>query len=418
MYGIQERLDEYLENFYSAGEYFSFVLKKELEEVGIQITDSQREKLKAQLSETDCSSFLLSIEDSQWQKAGFESEEAVSEKLREIIDRLPESIRKSLEGAEDHIRVSAEAAAEEAATALFDKLLSEAEGVNESALAESVALSESIANTWSEPLKLLQIIIKITEEISHDYHARNDLYVENSAVVDVLVRIHATAVRVSREVFTLLRYGYPDGALARWRTLHELAVIAAFLSDHGDDVAEKYINHQIVDIYKSAIQEKALNISPESVSEAEDVIEEVQVPYDKLLEQYGKEYRYDYGWAAGVLGVKKITFREIESHVEMKLFRAAYKSASSYVHSGPAGVFDSQGLLPGDNYFLSGQSNIGLGWPARNTIASLSILSTTLLSHGATVDSIIAGKLISKLSDEAYESFKAVEKKTHSFELK
>ncbi|MBI3916080.1 MAG: hypothetical protein HY322_03625 [Betaproteobacteria bacterium] len=70
------------------------------------------------------------------------------------------------------------------------------------------------------------------------------------ALVEAIARVHA------RAVLTLLASGYADGAHARWRTLHELAVVAALLSGHNDDLAERYLRHghEVVESLRAARQ--------------------------------------------------------------------------------------------------------------------------------------------------------------------
>jgi hypothetical protein len=38
-------------------------------------------------------------------------------------------------------------------------------------------------------------------------------------LLGALMRIHSRSVRVAREILILMRNGYAEGALARWRTL-------------------------------------------------------------------------------------------------------------------------------------------------------------------------------------------------------
>jgi hypothetical protein len=49
--------------------------------------------------------------------------------------------------------------------------------------------------------------------------------------------------------FACGRHG--DGAIARWRTLHEIAVIAMCVRDRGDAMAERYLLHSTVESYKA-----------------------------------------------------------------------------------------------------------------------------------------------------------------------
>ena len=48
----------------------------------------------------------------------------------------------------------------------------------------------------------------------------------NPFTVEVQTRLHARACQIAREVLTLLYAGFAEGAMARWRALHELAVLS------------------------------------------------------------------------------------------------------------------------------------------------------------------------------------------------
>ena len=55
--------------------------------------------------------------------------------------------------------------------------------------------------------------------------------------------------QVSAEIVTRLAAGFADGAMARWRTLFEIAVIVDIL--HGA-TAERHLDHSDVDAKRAA----------------------------------------------------------------------------------------------------------------------------------------------------------------------
>lgn len=58
----------------------------------------------------------------------------------------------------------------------------------------------------------------------------------NDPLIGVLMRQHTNACRITGEIILpLLRGGYADGALARWRTLFEILVTCLVLHKHGND---------------------------------------------------------------------------------------------------------------------------------------------------------------------------------------
>ncbi|WP_217430933.1 DUF5677 domain-containing protein [Sphingomonas bacterium] len=54
---------------------------------------------------------------------------------------------------------------------------------------------------------------------------------------DTMLHLHARACQVVFEIITLMENGLADGAMARWRTLHEITVVATILAEHGEELA-------------------------------------------------------------------------------------------------------------------------------------------------------------------------------------
>jgi hypothetical protein len=48
--------------------------------------------------------------------------------------------------------------------------------------------------------------------------------------------------------------GYASGAHARWRTLHEIAVVALFIAQEDNSTAERYVHHRFVKSYEDAVE--------------------------------------------------------------------------------------------------------------------------------------------------------------------
>lgn len=109
---------------------------------------------------------------------------------------------------------------------------------------------------WKKPFELLEFFLSVVTEIGGNF---NDYYRETAAkevdlLFEVLTRLHARACQTGSEVMVLMRSGFPDGAHARWRTLHEISAVSIFIAKHGKEVAERYVDHDIIDSYKSAVQ--------------------------------------------------------------------------------------------------------------------------------------------------------------------
>ena len=107
---------------------------------------------------------------------------------------------------------------------------------------------------WGKSLDTLEVLIGICLDAGSEF---NDLHRpqasrEEDIVFDVLVRLHSRGCQVSAEILSLLRNGFADGAIARWRTLHEVAVISMFIRDKGPETAERYLAHSSITNYSEA----------------------------------------------------------------------------------------------------------------------------------------------------------------------
>lgn len=256
---------------------------------------------------------------------------------------------------------------------------------------------------WKEGFDLLQLLIEISIEAGNELNkrVRPKASKNNDILFDVLVRLQAKACLISNEITTLLYNGFPDGAHARWRTLHEVNVISRFISKNGLKAAERYYYHEIRDIYKVENQfrhyESKLNIK-EFNEEQHSTLKEY---YEQLNEKYGENFDTPYGWAAPFFNHKYIKFDELERVVKLDHWRPYYKRASHNIHSTMSGLKNSLGLIEtNEDMLLVGPSSSGMVNPTHSTAISLSQITINLLKYQANLDSVIIMKIILLLSKE------------------
>lgn len=409
MFGLQELFDKQTEEMFSPNKLGVRILENKLEGIGIFITDSQREDFESQFSNIGSGGLVFDFSEEQINEAGFSSEVEVESKVRKIVENLSSKI----ENFSSNIDKTMQGIVDGVTDSMADSILQTLEGSMDDMLDNQDEVyrgfAEGIEAIWGEPLGLLQGLIVIADESAQSYFSRKDEYIKGGLVQDILVRIHAKAVQVTKEIFTLLRNGFSDGAQARWRTLHELSVISVFIFENGEEVAERYVNHEAIDKYKAATQYNDYypRLGADPVSDKD--LELMRKDYQRLIDQYGESYRHEYGWAADALSLKKPTFRHIEASIDLDHHRPYYRAASANVHGNPAGVFQSLGLFPEEDIVLSGPSDIGLTVPAQSTVVSLNIITTTMITHGANIDSIVISKVIAKYSSKVQDAFIAIE---------
>lgn len=409
MFGIQELFDKQTEEHFQPARLAAKILEAKLEEIGIFLTEIQRRNIEERLLNLDSEFLTFDFTDEQIQSAGFSCEKELEPKIRKIIDDLPRMLDKFLSTIDETMENILKGVTDSAADSILKSLEKSMHEMLERQESFYHEIATNIESIWGEALSLLQGLIVISDESSLWYAERVDEYMQDDTAEDLLLRIHAKAVQVAKEILTLLRNGYPDGAQARWRTLHELSVIGLFISEQGDETAERYINHEAIGQYKAAIQHNEYFTRLGMQPIPEDEMKFLKEGYLKLIEKYGASYKYEYGWAANAINSKKPTFREIESSIDLDHHRPYYNTASANIHGNSSGIFQSLALSPEEDMALSGPSNIGLAQPALSTVISLILITTTMLTHGANVDCIAISKIIDKFGRKVEDAFIAVE---------
>lgn len=266
---------------------------------------------------------------------------------------------------------------------------------------------------WNKPIDLLEEILAICMESCADLNAewQSESSKNDKHKVEVLIRLHARACKITSEILALLRTGHADGAHARWRSLHEVAVVGLFIANHDDTVADRYILHDAIECAKAANQyqknAKKLNLEPISEKELQEILEEKQL----FIEKYGKCFNNNYGWASEALGISDPNFSEIEKNVKLDHIRPFYRLASHNIHANPRGAFIQLGLMNfNTNEILAGTSNYGLAEPGHACAISLSQITAALLTLRSNFDRLVICNIVKLLTRQLGEAFLQAQK--------
>jgi hypothetical protein len=260
---------------------------------------------------------------------------------------------------------------------------------------------------WKEGIDRLEAYLIVAYELGENFNGyyRKEAEKRQDYLFEALTRLHARSIHVGFEVLCLLSSGFADGAHARWRTAHELAVVATFLVQNKEDISRKYLEHEAVESYKAMLQyqdyAERLNLKP---VHQEDV-QRIRELRDALVNKYGKSFGTTYGWAADALENKTPNFFDIEKAAGMAHMRPYYKMASHNIHANPKGIRFRLGLAKEGKVLLAGPINYGLADPAQNIAVSILETTTPLLRLVDNIDSIVMGKLMARYVDEIIESF-------------
>jgi hypothetical protein len=278
------------------------------------------------------------------------------------------------------------------------------------------AFKERLEHRWGKALAKLRMLLAIVREWSQALYERRQAAssARLSHFDDVMLRLHVRACQVTSEIIILLENGYADGAMARWRTLHEITIVAAVIARFGEEIAERYVYYQIVESL-SALKayerdHQALGFKPPSPRQAA----KVRKDHAKVLRRFGEKFGDDYGWAAHHLKTKekeRVTFARLEKEAGDAVMRSPYKMASYNVHASPKGVYFKLGSLKGSPVLLAGPSNAGLTEPAQNAAVSLAEITWLLIGDSSVFEDMLAAKIIALLEAEIPTEFFKADKK-------
>lgn len=399
-YPMQAMLDEFLSKQTNASRLMAMLVAQKLDEQGVpgileKVEEIEREIERAKIARTSegwQTFHIESVDDDRHLNLEFSEGD-----LDAFSIRLSDGVSGAVETLTEHLFESTLKSVREQAS----------EAVARRA-ADVSAFEDRLAIRWKKPLDLLAVQIGLSAQFGDDIndYLRDKAKEENAASIDCLTRLQARAVQVAGEVEALLKAGYADGAMSRWRTLHELVVVAFFISEQGNEVARRYLDHLVVDSFRMArmYREAAPKLGYAPLDEREWI--ELQQESAKLTTKYGASFAKEYGWAAGALANARPTFALIEKAVAFDKYRPYYKMASDNVHAGPRGVFSGLARLSHEQDILhSGPSNAGLEEAGRLTAYSLGQIAVTLLKIEPTIDATVWGRVLIQMSGEVEAAF-------------
>ena len=302
----------------------------------------------------------------------------------------------------------APAFAESAATTILDQIKRDAKVGLRRHRREQQTFERRLQEHWAMPLHLLEITIELAYEVAArtgDRVRAGEISVDKYTFQS-LWAIHARACQMSRAIVALLRSGYPDDAHARWRTLHELAAVSLFIGKHGEEIAERYLLHDVVQRRKLARAYKKHEIRANLEPLTEMEIDKIEDEYQSLVRRFGHRFGKDYGWAAHALGNKPPTLENIEIDVELDHLRPYYQMANNNVHGNShAAFFKLGGFEPDRDILLAGPSNMGLADPGHGVAWSLTQVTEALEDAAPTFDGLIELMALNLLQEETGEAF-------------
>ncbi len=272
---------------------------------------------------------------------------------------------------------------------------------------ETAGFEERLRQRWGKGIEFLQMMITISRETGAELLSR--YYADQPTEIDIrfmlLLRLHARACQVMEEIVCLLESGLADGAMARWRTLHELSVVCAVIADGDRDLTERFIRHETIDQWGELkeYEEAHPNQLPSKAESRRRAA--LRADYDSLTTKYGKPFAGLYGWAAHHLKNNKPTFKDLQAWADKAGERSIYKLASANVHAGARGTLSRLTSMKSARDLIPGRSNAGLDEPGRNSAFSFTQITGTMIGRPQSVADVMAMKSLILMRDAAAKAF-------------
>jgi hypothetical protein len=347
---------------------------------------------------------------------------------RQLRDRLRAAANTAIQAGHDPQKPSPDVERIVEATARENALAIGADASRLSASRRETAreFERRLWDRWGPALELFEATVLVAEEAGADFNAahRPAASKELDYVFGALILLHGRACLTASEVLELLRTGHPFGAHARWRTLHEIAVVGSLIGEHGQEIAERYLLFRWIqedaDAREYQLYSEALGYVPYTDAE----MEMHRQNREALIERFGKSFAGRNGWAVPLFkeGTQP-SFKDLERRAGMDHLRPHYSWSSHPVHAGSKGSAMAIRNRGGYEVILTGPTNYGLADPGHGALISLLQITTTLLIHGRPkMDQepmrAVVARALALLVDQAGELFLSIHRQLEEDEKK
>lgn len=302
----------------------------------------------------------------------------------ELLERIRQralAAGKTPEEAQEIVKKAVIDAVRETTPAVVKSMLDSMPAVLESHLQVIQGFDSRVRIHWGHALDLMFAVGNSAIEMAEDFRANCEPSPTENLYV-VLTGLFARACRVAIEVHHLLSGGFPLGAYARARTLHEIAIVTQVLSNNdgkpeSEDLAERFMLHNLVLEYKDNLA--YMTTFNDRTQEVLDEVEAGKATQKRLCDRFGDEYKEAQGWAFKLTGNRKAGIFDLEKLTDLTLFRPHYKAMSHEVHADSSSWRLNRIERNGTMHQLSGRTNIMFEDPAFLAMGSLKDVADTVM---------------------------------------
>lgn len=273
---------------------------------------------------------------------------------------------------------------------------------------EQIGFEERNYLRWGKAFDLLDSIWVACEETGRKFNEYNrpQAVREVDHVFEALAYLNAKVLLVSAEMICLMRGGFADGALARWRTIYELNVIALLLRQEGETLAIRYLAHSRVQAWERIKDE----FDP-AVATTDDWNRKADA--EAAMSRFGEKMRLHYGWAREITKKDKPTFASIEALIDHEHAKPLYQAASQHIHSNHRFSSDLLGMSEATGErLLVGPSNSGMVTPLVLCAYSMVQSLSTFILHYPNIDRSAIVLALTRLAGKMDKLAKRLERRT------
>jgi len=331
--------------------------------------------------------------------------------IQGVVKDLGEAVRETIEEVTEAISKAVPEAVGAAADIIVEDLLQSAHENAAQLRTEQANRVQSVQRIWGVALDELDFLRHLVLEWGHEaFKLRSGPYARQNTAF-ALSRLLTRAFDVVGEIVVLGRNGYADGALARWRSLHELCVIAMFLAKQSDHCALMYLSHHRVEELKLLDVDRSSGTANAKDIHSDRRIGRLRREKAALVARFGNAFAGDYGWASVELGAAKTKFRELESHVGLNLLRRGYQRANSTVHGGALATLTRISLSDSTIDGAAVPPAYGCEIAVNYATSSLSMLVAELCTATESADLLTMSAVVHKHANRIRESIAETQRK-------
>ena len=287
-----------------------------------------------------------------------------------------------------------------------------------------------ISQRWLTPLSLLDTMIMLSEEICTDFiDNTSEMVVEDeerpSTVTSLrfftVMKLLSKIIITAKEISYLLKGGFSDAAISRWRTLHEMDTVLQIFThiyndqDKVNDIALRYNDSVVLEQFKEYKKTYRKDNNSELYLELKKDVQEI-------IKKYGENFYKSYEWARPLISKNgPIYFKDLEKLSNNNHLEEYYQQANYQIHGSPSGVYYSNGEIEDNRIssatFVFGPSNYGLSLPGQLTAISLSKSIASFLLIKISIDNVIQVNVLSLILNDILDEFNSIQQNILDEEL-